>query len=128
MLLNLGNPTKFRLNEINKTENYFIAEIQERETMSNRLSKCNTIFIGMAVGIASASFSLVCPLTTSLTIETIVSQALIHLEISHEKYTAIINKEEKYRNLKEDDRLVESRRNDVENDKLIEEGKKNENK
>ena len=127
MLLNLGNPTKFRLNEINKTENYFIAEIQERETMSNRLSKCNTIFIGMAVGIASASFSLVCPLTTSLTIETIVSQALIHLEISHEKYTAIINKEEKYRNLK-DDRLVESRRNDVENDKLIEEGKKNENK
>ena len=37
--LNLKDQTKFRLNEINKTRNYFIAEIQERETMSKRLSK-----------------------------------------------------------------------------------------
>ena len=37
--LNLRDQTKFRLNEINKTKDYFNFEIQERETMSKILSK-----------------------------------------------------------------------------------------
>ena len=36
--LNLNNQ-QFRLNKINETENYFIAEIKERELMSKSLSK-----------------------------------------------------------------------------------------
>ena len=35
---NLNNQ-QFRLNKINKIKDYFIAEIQERELMSKRLSK-----------------------------------------------------------------------------------------
>ena len=35
---NLNNQ-QFRLNKINKIENYFISEIKERELMSRRLSK-----------------------------------------------------------------------------------------
>ena len=43
-----------------------------------------------------------------------ISKPLIHSEISHAKYTAIINKEEKYR------RLKETKRSDTERHKLIE--------
>ena len=35
----LSDQTKFRLNEINKIKNYFNSEIQERKTMSKKLSK-----------------------------------------------------------------------------------------
>ena len=35
----LSDQTKFRLNEINKTKEYFNSEIQERKTMSKKLSK-----------------------------------------------------------------------------------------
>ena len=34
-----SDQTKFRLNEINKTKDYFNSEIQERKTMSKKLSK-----------------------------------------------------------------------------------------
>ena len=37
--LNLSDQTKFRLNEINKIKDYFNSEIQERKTMSKKLSK-----------------------------------------------------------------------------------------
>ena len=40
---NLDNQ-QFRLNKINKTKNYFIAEIKETELMSKRLSKYITSF------------------------------------------------------------------------------------
>ena len=36
---NLSDQTKFRLHEINKTKNYFYSEIQEKKTMSKKLSK-----------------------------------------------------------------------------------------
>ena len=39
MYLNLNNQQQFRLNKISEIENYFIAEIRERELMSTRLSK-----------------------------------------------------------------------------------------
>ena len=37
--LSLNDQTKFRLDEINKIKHYFNSEIQERETISKRLSK-----------------------------------------------------------------------------------------
>ena len=42
--------------------------------------------------------------------ETMTSKALIDPEISHEKYTAIITEEEKYRRLKEAIRMMKSQR------------------
>ena len=38
-LILLSDQTKFRLNEINKIKDYFNPEIQERKTMSKKLSK-----------------------------------------------------------------------------------------
>ena len=81
----------FRLNKINEIENYFIAEIKEREVMSKRLSKYIVSFdyfhkslivlsatsdrisiasfatiTGTPIGIARASLSLVFSLSTGL--------------------------------------------------------------
>ena len=42
--LPLSDQTTFRLNEINKIKDYFNFEIQERKTMSKRLSKCISAF------------------------------------------------------------------------------------
>ena len=85
--LNLNNQ-QFRLNKINETENYFIAEIKEKELLSKRLNKyiasfdyldkslivlsatsgsisITTVF-GTSVGIASTSLSLTFLLSTGL--------------------------------------------------------------
>ena len=37
--INLTNQTKFRLDEISKIENYFIEEINQRKSCSEKLSK-----------------------------------------------------------------------------------------
>ena len=88
---NLSDQTKFRLNEINKINVYFDSEIQERKIMSKKLSKyiaavgffdktlivlsatsggisiiSFTSVIGVPVGIANASFSLIFSLTTGI--------------------------------------------------------------
>ena len=85
----LSDQTKFRLNEINKIKDYFNSEIQERKTMSKKLSKYIVAFdyinktliifaatsggisiisfssaIGIPAGIASARFTLIFSLTT----------------------------------------------------------------
>ena len=87
-----------------------------------------TSIIGAPVGIASASFTLIFSLTTGIvkkllnitrnkkkkhdkilmlakskldSIETLVSQALIGMEISHEEFNAIIRKKRKYERMKE---------------------------
>ena len=82
----LSDQTKFRLKEINKIKDYFNSEIQERKTMSKKLSKyidyidktlivlsatsggititSFTSVIGVPAGFASASFTLVFSLTT----------------------------------------------------------------
>ena len=39
-------------------------------------------------------------------IETLISQALINLEVSHEEYKTIINEEENYRRLKQNIRMM----------------------
>ena len=149
----LSDPTKFRLNEINKIKDYFSSEIQERKTVSKKLSKYIAAFdyinktlivlsatsggisiisfisvIGIPAGIASASLTLVFSLTTGVinkllkvtrkkkkkhnkiimlaksklnSIETLMSQALIDLDISHEEFKTIVNEKEKYDQIKE---------------------------
>ena len=39
-------------------------------------------------------------------IETLISQALIYLEISHEEFKTIVNEKEKYEKMKEDMRMI----------------------
>ena len=88
---NLTNQTKFRLDEISKTENYFIEEINQRKSFSKKLSKYVAVFdyidqalivlsaasgevsiisfasiVGAPVGIASASLTLIFSLTTGI--------------------------------------------------------------
>ena len=57
-------------------------------------------------------------------IESKISQALVDNEISHEDFETIINEEEKYRELKESIRVMNSQKSDAEKSSLIEEGKK----
>ena len=105
-----------------------------------------TSVIGVPVGIASASFSLIFSLTTGIikkllkitrnkkkkhnkifmltkskldSIETLISQALIDLEISHEEFKTIINEEENYRRLKGSTRMMKSDDELSENSKNI---------
>ena len=80
----LSEQTKFRLDKISKTENFFIKEINQRKSCSQKLNKYVTVFddidrtlivlsattggvsiisftsiVGAPVGIASASFTLI---------------------------------------------------------------------
>ena len=100
--------------------------------------------VGAPVGIASASFTLIFSLTTGIvkkllnitrnkkkkhdkilmlakskldSIETLVSQALIDMEISHEEFNAIIREKEKYERMKENVRNV-SERSSTKNKKI----------
>ena len=57
-------------------------------------------------------------------IERKISEALINNEIIHEDFMTIMNEEKKYRELKESIRIMNSQWSDVENNSLIEEGKK----
>ena len=88
---NVTEQAKFRLDEINKIENYFHQEINQRKSCSKKLSKYVAVFdyidqalivlsatssgvsiisftsiIGAPVGIASASFTLIFSLTTGI--------------------------------------------------------------
>ena len=58
-------------------------------------------------------------------IESKISEALINNEINHEDFMTIINVENKYLELKESIRMMNSQRSDAEKVSLIEEGKKN---
>ena len=89
--INLSEQTKFRLDEISKIENYFVEEINQRESCGQKLNKYITTFdyvdkilvvlsattggvsvisftsiIGAPVGIVSASFTLIFSLTTGI--------------------------------------------------------------
>ena len=88
---NLSEQTKFRLDEISKIENYFIQEINQRKSYSQKLNKYITAFdyidkilvilsaasggvsiisftsaIGAPVGLVSTSFTLIFSLTTGI--------------------------------------------------------------
>ena len=149
----LSDQTKFRLYEIKKIENYFINEINERESYSKKLSKYVTIFdyidkilivlsttssgvsiisftsiIGVPAGIASASFALIFSITAGIikkllsttikkkkkhdqilmlakskynSIEALISQALIDIDISHEEFITILKEKDKNEKMKE---------------------------
>ena len=123
-------------NEINKIKDYFNSEIQERETISKKLSKniprldyidivliassatsggvsiiSHASVIGIPTGIMSSSFTLVFSLTAEIikkkeekhstiimlaksklnSTETLMSPALIDLDIIHEEFKTIVN-------------------------------------
>ena len=98
------------------------------------------------IGIVSASFSFVFPLTKLSkstrnkkrkhnknlmlsrsklnSIESKISETLIDNEISHDYFTTIINEEKNYCELKEIKRTMKSQRSDTDTNNLIEEGKR----
>ena len=81
------------------------------KTIKNKKKKHNKIFM---------------PARSKLnSIESKISEALINNEISHEDFMTILNKENKYQELKESIRMMNSQRSNVEKISLIEEGKKN---
>ena len=142
----LSEQAKFWLDEISKTEDYFIEEINQRKSCSQKLIKYVTTFdyidktlivlsattggvsiisftsiIGAPVGIASASLTLIFSLTTGIikkllnitrkkkkkhdkslilaksklnSIDTLISQALIDIDISHEEFIAILKEKD----------------------------------
>ena len=149
----LSKQTKFRISEIIRIENYFYQEINQRMSCSKKLNKYVTTFdyldkfliilsatssrvsiisftsiVGVRVGIASASLSLIFSLTTGIvkkllnitrnkkkkhdkilmlakikfnSIDTLISQALIDLDISREKFIRILKEKDKYEKMKE---------------------------
>ena len=149
---NLTEQTKFRLSEIIGIENYFYQEINERNSYRKKLSKHVTTFdyidkiliilsainggvsiisftsiIGVPVGIASASFTLIFSISTGMikkllstirmkkkkhdkilmlakskinNIETLISQALNGMEISYEEFIIILKEKVKYDKMK----------------------------
>ena len=155
---NLCDQTKFRLNEISNTENYFDSETNQRKLFSKKLSKYATAFdyiekvlvvlsstsggvciflpvsvVGAPVGIAGATFTLIFSLTIGIvkkllsittnnkkkhhkilmltkskhsSIENLVSQAVIDMEISHEEFVTILKEKDKDEKMKENLRNV----------------------
>ena len=150
---NLSEQTKFWLDKISKIENYFIEEINQRKSWSQKLQKHVTTFdyidkilivlsaatggvslisftsiIGGPVGIASACFTLIFSLTTGIvnkllnitrktkkkhdktlmlakgklnSIDTLISQALIDMDISHEEFITILKEKDRYEMMKD---------------------------
>ena len=146
-----SDQTKIRLYEIKKVENYFIDEINQRESYTKIVSKYVTAFdyidkiliipnattggvsifsitsiIGAPVRIASPSFTLAFSLRTRIikkllsttrkkkkkndqilmlakskfkSIETLISQALNDMEISHEEFITIFKEKDRYYDL-----------------------------
>ena len=121
--LSLNDKTKFRLNEINKIKYYFELEIRERDAVIKKLSKYTAIldytdrtliFLSAAnAGISNTGITkkqlketrkkkkkhskiimlAKCKLNS---IEGLMPQALIDLDISHVEFKAIVNEKEKY--------------------------------
>ena len=144
--------TKLRLYEIKNIENYFINEISETESCRKKLNKYVTIFnyidkilivlsatsggvsvisfsgvIGATARIASASLTLIFPLTTGIvtklvditrkkkkkhdkilmlakskfnSIDILISQASIDMDISHEEFITILKEKDRYEMMK----------------------------
>ena len=76
--------------------------------------------IGTPAGTISSSFTLVFSLTTGiikkLLKETLMSQALIDFEISHEEFKTIVNEKEEYDQMKESIRNKKDKKNFSENE------------
>ena len=144
----LNDLTKYRLDEIIKIKEYFNAEIKERKDIIKKISKYIVAFdyadkvfitlsasfstlsiasyatiVGIPGGIAGASLTLICTITTGVVktflnitrkkkkkhnkiialarnklnvIENLISQALIDFEITHEEFSKIIYEKNNY--------------------------------
>ena len=126
---NLTNQTKFRLDEVSKIEHYFIEESNQRKSCSKKLSKYVAAFdyidkilivlsatsggvsiilftsiVGAPIRIASASLTLAKSKLNST--ETLVLQAFIDVEISHEEFITILKEKGKYEKMKDNLRSV----------------------
>ena len=145
----LSEQTKYQLDEISKIENYFIEEINQRKSCSQKLSKYVTVFdyidkslivlsgtnggvsiisftsiAGAPVGIISAGVTLMFSLTTGMikkllnitrkkhkilmfaksrlnSIDTLISQVLIYMDISHEEFITILKEKDRYQMMKD---------------------------
>ena len=158
--LGLNGSTKFRLDEANKIKDYLNAEIKERKDIVKKNSKYIVAFdyadklfitlsasfgtlsiasyatvIGIAVGIAGASLTLIFTVTAGVIkkllnitrkkkkkhnkitalarsklniIETLISRALIDFDISHEEFSEIIYEKNNYEQMKDNIRNAKS--------------------
>ena len=158
--LGLNDSTKFRLDETNKIKDYLNAEIKERKNIVKKISKYIVAFdyagklfitlsasfgtlsiasyatvIGIAVGIAGASLTLIFTVTAGVIkkllnitrkkkkkhnkiialarsklniIETLISRALIDFDISHEEFSEIIYEKNNYEQMKDNIRNAKS--------------------
>ena len=156
----LKDLTKYRLDEINKIKNYFNAEIKDRKDIIKKISKYIVAFdyagklfiilsasfgtlsialyatiVGIPVGIAGASLTLIFTVTTSVVktllnitrkkkkkhnkiialarsklniIENLISQALIDFEITHEEFSKIICENNNFEQIIDNIRSVKS--------------------
>ena len=152
--------TKYRLDEINKIKDYFNAEIKERKDIVKKISKyivafdyaeklfitlsasfgtlsiaSYTTIVGIPVGIAEASLTLIFTVTTGVVktlsnitrkkkkkhnkiitlarsklniIENLISQTLVDFEITHEEFSKIIYEKNNYEQIMDDIRSVKS--------------------
>ena len=141
---NLSEQTKFRLDEINKIENYFIEEINQRKSCNKKLSKyiavfdyIDTILIVLSAttwGVSIISFRTIVDAPVAgvsisrnnkkiieynktkkknhdkilmlakskfNSIDTLISQALIDMDISHEESITILKEKGRYEMMKE---------------------------
>ena len=121
--MSLNYQTKFRLNEINKIKGYFNSEIRESEAISKKLSKYIVVFdyADKIFSTLPASFSTLTIISHSTVVRipigligvslTLMSQALIDLDISYEEFKTISNEKEKYEQMKENIRNTKNSRN-----------------
>ena len=152
--------TKFRLDKINKIKDYLNAEIKERKDIVKKISKYIVAFdyadklfitlyasfgtlsiashatiVGMPVGIAGASLTLIFTVTTGVVkkllnitrkkkkkhnkiialarsklniIETLISQALTDFDVSHEEFSKIIYEKNNYEQIRDNIKSVKS--------------------
>ena len=120
---------------------YFDKKLIVLSATSERVSIISfSSIIGVAVRIARASFSLIFSLTTGIrknllkitrnkkkkhnqivtlarsklsSIETLISQALIDLQISNKEFKTIVDEKEKYEKMKENIRMIKSQKVDA---------------
>ena len=135
--INQRKPCSKKLSKYVTTFDYTDQALIVLSATSGRVSVISfTSIVGARVGIASASFTLIFSLTTGIvkkllnitrnkkkkhdkilmlakskldSIETLVSQALIDMEISHEEFIAILRVKQKYERMTENVRNVSER-------------------
>ena len=84
--ISLNEQTNYRLIEINRIKNYFESEIREQREMIRRLSKYIT-----GLDYADKILTAYLGKNKADSVEMLISQAIIDLDISHEKFKAIID-------------------------------------